>query len=901
MSELLLATKLYLPPLRREMVSRPHLVEQINAGLHQKLTFISAPAGFGKTTLLSEWAIKSPRPVTWIALDEADNDVNRFFSYIVAALQSIDERMGRTVYTLLQAPQEPPAISLVTTLINDITPTSTPFSLVLDDFHFLADLPLLEAIRFLIEHQPTHMHLMIATRKDPPLPLARLRAQGQMTELRMDDLRFSYEEATLFLNETMGLTLAMDDTATLESRTEGWVAGLQLAALSLQRFHTQDSRSGFIHNFAGDDRHIMDYLVEEIFNQQTPEVQSFLLRSSILERFCGALCDIVVYGDEARGHSQQVLEYLEQANLFMIPLDNRRQWYRYHHLIADLLRYRLRRLQPQTVPLLHLKASEWYEREGHLHEAIQHTLKAQDYERAATLIEPMATQLVSEGKLATALGWLSKLPAQLIQTRPRLAIACARAKLLSGRIDSIEPLLQTVESQMADSSPGSMAEYQSIRSQIFAIRAFMARWQGDLQASLRFSHQAFEHLPEGNHSLHTSLALNLGNVYRTLGNLSKAQACYGDVVTINQQTDCNYYGALTALVNLAAVQTQMGHLHKAASILQQAFQLGSGWGSGQPLPATADAYVDMGNLLYEWNRLGEAAVYVSQGIELAQQAGDHFVVIHGTVALSQIKVAQGDNDAARQLLAEAREIRSKADRREEAGLISAVQARLWLAENDLVAAAGWIKEKVNQLDDEVNLLNRRDRLTIARLLIAQDQPSDALVHLIPLLDSAEREGSHGHVIEVLCLTAVAYHQKGQTEEAMTSLERALLLAESENYIRTFLDEGEVMIRLLYQAVRRGLVSDYTGRLLATFTKNQSLPVAPERPPDNERMLIEPLSIRELEVLELVIAGATNSDIARTLVISINTVKNHLKNIYSKLHVHSRTQASARARQLEILS
>ncbi len=901
MSEVLLTTKLYLPPIRSELVSRPHLVARINAGLHKKLTFLSAPAGFGKTTLLSTWASESPRPVAWFALDEADNDANRFFSYLVATLQSIDERMGHNAHTLLQAPQESPAKLLATILINDLATTSIPFALVLDDFHFLTDVPLLEAIRFLIEHQPPHMHLVIVTRKDPPLPLARLRARGQMTELRVDDLRFSHEEATLFLNGTMGLALAAEDAAALETRTEGWAAGLQLAALSLHRYNTQSSRSDFVQNFAGNDRHIMDYLVEEIFHQQTEDVQSFLLRSSILERLCGALCDAVVFAQESTGMSQPLLEYLEQANLFMVPLDNRRQWYRYHHLFADLLRHRLQRLKPQTVFRLHLRASEWYEREGHSDEAIQHALYAQDYERAAILIEPVTAQLVTDGKLSTALNWLSKLPTEIVHARPRLGIACARAMLLSGKVDAIEPLLQAVETQMAEIIPENFAGYHNIYSQVFIIRAFMARWQGDLQSSLTFSQQAFEHLPEERHALHTFLALNLGNVYRALGNLSKAQAYFEDVVTINQQTDCNYYGALTALVNLADIQIQTGHLHKGEFFLRQAIQLGTDWGGGQPLPATADAFVGLGSLLYEWNRLDEAAGYVNRGIELAQQASDAFVVIHGCVALSLVKHAQGDIDTAAQLLENAREIRSKAHRREEDGLIAGVQTQLWLAENNHAAATRWVKEKAAHLNDDLDLLNRRDHLTMARILIAQDQPKNALDHLSRLLDFAEQGGSMGHVIEVLALIAIAHHMMGQTEKAMVALGRALLLAEPEGYTRVFVDEDRAMARLLYQAAARGIAPDYAGRLLGAFPTNQSAPTAPRIPGNEAGALIEPLSTRELEVLKLVTSGATNSDIARTLVISINTVKNHLKNIYGKLHVRNRVQASARARELDIFS
>ena len=900
---MLLTTKLYLPPTRPELVSRPQLVKRINTGLHKNLTFISAPAGFGKTTLLSEWAIESPRPVTWLTLDESDNDVNRFFSYLVSALKSIDERIGRTIHPLLHAPQIPPAKSLVTILINNISPIDTPFTLVLDDFHTLVEISLLEAMRFFLDHLPPQMHLVIATRKDPPLPLVQLRVQGQITELRANDLRFSYEEATLFLTNSMGLTLSEDDMKTLEARTEGWIAGLQLAALSLQRYDTQSSRSDFVHAFAGDNHHIMDYLVEEVLHRQPEDVQSFLLQSSVLERLCGPLCDAVVYDGESKsnGRSQQYLAFLDQVNLFMIPLDNRRRWYRYHHLFGHLLYHHLQHQQPQNVPRLHLKASEWYEHEGHLDQAIHHALKAKDYERAATLIEPMVTQLVKEGNLSAALGWLAKLPTELIHDRLWLSVASAWANLLAGKVDRIVPFLRAIESQLADMTPETLAEYHNIRSQVFGIRAFMARWQGDLPGSLRFSQQAFEHLPDNSYVLHTSLALNLGNIYSTLGNLSKAQVYYNDVVSINRQTDCNYYSALMALGNLAAIQMQMGHLHKSETLFNQAIELGTYQGGGQPLPATANAFVGQGMILYEWNRLDEAAVYVNQGIELAQLAGDIFVIIHGFVLLSYIKYAQGDLDTAAQLLDQARKKRSQAERREEDGLISSIQVRLWLKKNNFSAISRWVKEKAGQLENPLDRINRRNHLTLTRILIAQKQPNDALLYLRRLLDALEQDGSLGQVIEVLNLMAIAYHLKGQTKTALTTLERALLLAEPEGYIRTFVDEGQALASLLYQAAKRDILPDYTGRLLALFARRQSLPIKLRGQQHDEDMFIEPLSKRELEVLKLVMIGAKNLDIAETLVISVNTVKNHLKNIYSKLHVRSRMQATERARELNIFS
>ncbi len=483
--EQLLTTKLYVPPLRPGLVPRPRLIELLDEGVTRKLTLISAPAGFGKTTLISEWIQQCGRPVAWLSLDGGDNDPVHFLAYIIAALQTIVANVGENIPSALQSPQPPPIESLLTGLINEIADASDsasyPFALILDDYHVLEAQPIHAALIFLLDHLPAQMHLIITTREDPPLPLARWRARGQMTEIRAGDLRFREAEAAAFLNQAMGLELASDDIAALEARTEGWIAGLHLAALSLQG---HADRADFIRSFAGDDRHVMDYLVGEVLSLQPESVQRFLLHTSIMERMCGPLCDAVMDGDETSGGSQDILERLEQANLFIVPLDNRRQWYRYHHLFADLLRTRLRREVPERIPDLHRRASDWYEQNELITEALGHALAAEDFEQAAGLVAGNALPMLMRGEVATVQDWLDALPKEIVRSHPRLCIDKAWVLYLTQRPDAIEPLLQDAERGLESSDLADQVATSSWLGEVMALRAWVKRTQGDLAQAI---------------------------------------------------------------------------------------------------------------------------------------------------------------------------------------------------------------------------------------------------------------------------------------------------------------------------------------------------------------------------------------------------------------------------------
>jgi LuxR family maltose regulon positive regulatory protein len=903
MPDTLLTTKLTLPPSRKGIVSRPRLIEKLNAGLganglaYRKFTLISAPAGFGKTTLLVEWLRQTGLPVAWLSLDEGDNALVRLFTYLVATMQKIDAGVGHHTQGLLQSPQLPPVKSLVEALVNDTPPS--PFILALDDFHLLEERTALEAIRFLLQNLPTHMRLVIATRKDPPLPLARLRSIGHMTEIRARNLRFTQDEAAQFLNDVMGLDVSAKDIATLEARTEGWIAGLHLAAYSLHAYEDTYKRAAFIRAFAGDNRHVMDYLISEVLSQQSEAVRNFLLHTAILERFCGSLCDAVAYESKESGASQEVLEYLDKANLFIVPLDNRREWYRYHHLFSDLLRRRLELTQPTISPQLHLRASAWYEQQGLSAEAVHHALAAQDFERATTLIEPLAMKHIADSKLTTILRWLSKLPDELVNKRPWLCVARAWACLLSGNMDAVDSLLHDAEVGLSETTPETFLDYPRIVGHLETIRAVIARWQGDYNRSIELSLSAFEDLPEESMRVHSALSLNLGTAYAAVGDLESAKANYEESLAIGQRAR-NYYAALTAISNLSLLQVKQGHLHKAESICQQSIRMGTHWGGGQPLPATGRCYIFLGTIYYEWNDIDKALDLLTRGIELGEQSGEEFIVLGGKLAMARLGIAQGKIRAAFEAFAQAQEIHSRATREQEMGEVSDTQARLWIAQGDLDTAFRWANEHIDLMQQEANHLYFDGYLGLARILIANSQPGKVPGLLTPLLEAAENTGRMGDAIEILVLLALAHQAQDDMSQALSLLERALSLAEPEGYFRTFVDEGPPMARLLYEAANRGIAAEYCGRLLAAFPAADPSDARPLKSVGDEIALIEPLSQRELEVLRLIDKGMSNREIAQEMILALDTIKGYTRRIYGKLGVHNRTHAVAKALTLGIL-
>jgi LuxR family maltose regulon positive regulatory protein len=640
----------------------------------------------------------------------------------------------------------------------------------------------------------------------------------------------------------------------------------------------------------------MDYLIDEVLSRQSEEVREFLMHTAVLERLCGPLCDTVAYASEAPGASQDILEYLEGANLFVVPLDTRREWYRYHHLFGDLLRHRLRRAGPGRIRELHLRASKWYEREGLVTEAVPHALAGEDPEWAAALIEPLAMALVTESRLATLLGWLDKLPENLVNARPWLCVARAWASLLSGQMEAVEPLLQCAEDILHDATPETYADQDRIYAHVTAIRAFVARWQGDNQRSIVLSHEALECLPEESLVARSALALNLGNAYLESGDIAAARPSYEGAIRTGRQAG-SYYTALMALASIGMLQEMQGQLHEAAATYRQAIQLGTQWGGGKPLPATGLAFAMLGQLLYEWNDLHEALVHLTWGIELGEQADEVFIKLEGNLALARLKLGQGDAEGASDSLNRAQEIRSTAARAQETGKVSSLRARLWLAQGKQDVVGRWADERASHMGEELDYQSINEHLALARVFTTQGKATEALDLLARLLDVAETQGRMGEAIEMLALQALALQAQGDTDQAMTALERALKMAEPEGYVRTFVDEGPSMARLLYAGAERGITLEYTGRLLAAF------PVAePEMASlqDYEGEIIEPLSARELEVLQLIAGGQSNQEIAQELVLALATVKGHTRKIYGKLGVNSRMQAVVKARAFGIL-
>jgi len=903
-------------------VPRPRLIERLNAGLHRKLTLISAPAGFGKTTLLSEWAAGCGRPVAWVSLDKGDNAPTRFWAYFVAALQTVHESVGEAALAALESPRAPPLESVLTTLINEIaavpdhpsTSSGRSFALVLDDYHLIEAQPVHDALAFLIDHLPPQMHLILCSRADPPLPLSRLRGRDQLGELRTADLRFTPDEAAAFLNQVMGLGLSAEDVAALEARTEGWIVGLQMAALSL-RGRDAERVAGFVAAFTGSHRYVLDYLTDEVLLQQPESVQTFLLRTAILDRLtgplCDALCSVGARGVAGRGNGsaepglsesegltgsgQEMLEQLDAANLFIVPLDDERRWYRYHHLFADLLRKRLGGIQPDLIPALHRQASDWYEKSGLIAEAVSHAFAAGDVARVARLVAGNALAMLDRGELTTLVGWLDALPDEVVRRRPWLCVAHAWALVYAGRLDAAEPRLQDAEKallkapawgadfdEQAEISAVSKAEGQHIAGHIAAVRAYVIWLRGDMSRAAELARGALEHLPQGDLMARGFVWSLLASARRWSGDLVAATQAYAEASAISQAAGDSHI-AVNVLCDVGALQKTRGQLHEAIATWRDALKLAEEYvGRGGPrLAVIANVYALMSGVLREWNDLEAATRHARKSIELCEQGGWADVVAEGYICLAMALHAIGDGDGARNAIHKAMQVGSGF----WFGLYAeALEARVWLAQGDVAAASCWAQESGLSVDDELSFQYGFVYHTLARVLIA------ALGLLARLLKVVEAAGAMRGVIETLVLQAMALQAQGRANEALTTLERALSLAEPEGYAYTFIGEGVPMAALLRTAASRGIALDYVGRLLAAFEE----PALPSPP------LIEPLSERELEVLRLLAAGLSNREIAAELFLAVGTVKKYTSNIYGKLNVHTCTQAVARARELGLV-
>ncbi|KAF0207052.1 MAG: LuxR C-terminal-related transcriptional regulator [Actinomycetota bacterium] len=904
MSTPILDTKLYLPPPRPNAVLRPCLIERLDEGLRSRLILVSAPAGFGKTTLVCEWMAGLERldldvRPAWLSLDEGDGDPARFLAYLVATLRTVAADVGQGVLDTLQSPQPPPTESMLSTLLNEVAALPHGVVLVLDDYHLVDSEPVDEALAFLLEHLPPQLHVVIATREDPRLPLARWRARDQLTELRAADLRFAPSEAAEFLNRVMGLDLSAEDISALGTRTEGWIAGLQLAALSIQG---RPDATGFIQAFTGSNRFVLDYLVEEVLQRQPQRTRDFLLQTAILDTMCGSLCDAVT----GQKHGKEMLERLERDNLFVVPLDEERQWYRYHHLFADVLQAHLLEELPDQLPLLHRRASEWYEANGSRSEAIRHALCAEDLGWAADLIEQAGLMTEDSSQTPTWLRWTRALPDEMVRARPMLSAWYACALLGGGELEAAEARLKDAERGLKPGRSGRTVvvdeePLRSLLATVAVVRAYNAMAVGDVPGTLEHTQRVLELLPEGDHLRREQAIGLMGMTYWASGDLDAADRVFVDFSS-RLLAAGNLPTAISALSVPADVRPALGRLREAADALERLLRVAMDQGEPLPLDA-AELYRGLAELAIERGDLAAASAHLLRSKELGEQGELPFWRYRWCIAQARLREAQGDLEGALGLLDEAQRlfIRSPTP---DARPISAQKARIWTAQGRVTEALEWARERDLSVDDDLSYLREFEHVTLARALIDRGESEgatgairDAAGLLERLLDAAEAGGRIGSAIEILALQALAHQALGDTSSALAQLERALSLAEPEGYVLVFVNEGAQMARLLKETADRGVEPERARRLLAAFPSAESDGTDSSGARTKDKEL---LSEREIEVLQLIAAGLMNREIAARLYLSLFTVKAHARSIYDKLDAHSRTQAVARARELGIL-
>jgi len=893
----LLRTKLFIPRPRPNLVSRPRLIERLNAGLEKKLTLIAAPAGYGKTTLLSEWIPTSPHCVTWLSLDEGDNDPTQFWTYFSTSLQQLRPDLGAAGLALLQSPQGPPIQSILTGLINDLSAFPDTFATVLDDYHVIDSQPIHEALAYLIDHLPVNMNLVITTRIDPPLPLARLRARDQLIEIRANDLRFTADEAAAFLNRVMKLNLSMEEITVLETRTEGWIAGLQIAGLSLQG---RDDISRFIQTFSGSHRHILGYLAEEVLNQQPEDALQFLVQTSILNRLCGPLCDAVT-GDPS---GQVTLEKLDLANLFITPLDNEGRWFRYHHLFAEVLQARLTRTRRDYVHELHRRASNWFADQEMLDDALHHALSGADYEQAAGLIERVAGKMLRKGMAASLIRWLDAVPDQTIRAHPRLCLARGWTYLW-GPVFSLETAEEWIQLASKETAPGSMPG-PDLEGEIFAIKALIATIRVDLDLSRKLARHALDHLPTDSPWLGVT-TFCLGSALFAAGEFLAATPVLTEALRLSQAEGA-LYTQLLAGSFLADIQAFQGRLGGAMELYRQVLTYDD---PDIPQKGALLAHAGMANVLCERNQLDAAYAHVHSVLEQLDQVGGPGTALWLYRTLARIQQAKGNWIEAFDALNRAYKSGESAQSQFVMTQAAALRARLHLAVGDLVSATNWASEcGLDPEDPQASHSGLREMefITYARVLSAQGLHQQALSLLDRLLVSSLDQDWRSSAIEILALRGLIFQAQGNTALARESLEYSLGLAEPEGYVRIFVDEGDsmrILLLNLQEIIKKRITESvdigslrlltYIDKLLATIS--QSAPVGETKSKTN----LEPLSERELDILRLIATGRTNQEIAEILVIAVSTVKSHINNLYAKLGTNRRTQAIAIARDLGLLS
>jgi LuxR family transcriptional regulator, maltose regulon positive regulatory protein len=895
----LVATKLYVPRLRRGLVARPRLVDRL--GGDGRLTLVSAPAGFGKTTLLASWLgpPTDDRRVAWLSLDASDDDPVSFWTGVVTALDGAVPGLGAAPLELLQA--APTSTDpVLTALLNELAAVPDEVWLVLDDYHLVRDQEVGRGMTFLVEHLPPHVHVVLSTRADPDLPLARWRVRGELVEIRAVDLRFSSGEAAAYLDEATGVRLTTEQVQALEGRTEGWIAALQLAAISLQG---RDDVAAFIAGFAGDDRYVFDYLVEEVLAHQPQPVRDFLLRSAVLDRLTGPLCDAVL----ARDDSGAMLQTLERANLFLVALDDRREWYRYHQLFADVLRARLAGEQPEQVPVLHERASQWYEQHDLADEAVQHALAAQDVDRAARLVEQAVPMIRRQRREAVVAGWLAALPDDTVRRSPVLSVFAAALRMVAGDLAAVEPRLDDAEAALAAAEADGIRpwpetqELRTLPSTIAMYRASLAQARGDVEATAEHARRALDLAGPDDHLARGGAAGFLGLTAWARGDVTQALATFGQAVD-SLRAAGNLVDALSGTVVLADLWRASGRpvtaRERCARALQEAER------HGEPVArATGELHVALAELDVEADDLDAARQHLQAAERLVSRTPLNETHFRYFVAGALLAAAQGDLTGAVDLLDRAEQL-YRPGFYPDVRPIPAMRARMRVRQGALPAATDWARDRGVALTDAAEHLREYDHLTLVRLVLAEYRahpvggaPNEVLGLLDRLREAAQTSGRDGSLVEVDLVRALAHDAAGRRQQALTTLADGLTVApEPEGYARLLLDEGEPALALLRALDPATPAGQQARRVLTTGT-----PDRPADPRPGTAPLADPLSEREQQVLRLLDSELSGPEIARALFISPNTLRTHTKHVFTKLGVSSRREAVARARERGLLS
>jgi LuxR family maltose regulon positive regulatory protein len=883
-------TKFFIPPPQKQLAHRPRLIETLIEGLDRKLTLVSAPAGFGKTTLLSECILKCDTPAAWITLDDGDNDNIRFLTYFISAINRITTHIGGSILDALNTDQPPDTEILLSGLINEIAENNKPFVIVLDDYHTITNQDVHNILTFILENQPPNMHLVVSSRADPPWPLARWRVRREIMEIRTQDLRFSPEETTTLLNEVMDLHLSSEDILKLDARTEGWVAGLLMAALSLSG---REDGSDFIQTFAGSHRFIFDYLVEDVLDTLSLEIQNFLLKTSILGRLCAPLCDAIL---ETRD-SQSVLQKLVHMNMFIIPLDEQRFWYRYHHLFSDLLNSLQNEKNPEVGKTIHLRASLWHEANGNLFEAVNHAFEAGDLLRVAQLAEADVLGIMERGEMGLLIKWLDQLPGHVVDSHPWLRVAQAWALTQAGSIEGAIPCLLSAEVSLKTLTDKSDEKVNHIMGHIAAVRCYIELISiGDYDRASRLAHRSLELLPETDMKTRGKVAVYLGTIQRIVQDLPSALDTLNTTINIYHPTNQPYV-IIDILAQIARIRREQGQLHETSRVCQEALEIADTYArDGQHrLPVAAYVMGVLGRVYYEWNQLDKALEIGSQALELSKRWGQANTLMGNHLLMAKVYRAQGKYPLALKEILSAKRAGSRFSDT-HAFVIGTQEVALRLAMGDFRTAAQWLNHGSLSFDTDPD-----ERLwELASIILALyqaeqvDLMSDLAAALDRLLAASAEKGIQRRLIKANIQQAVVHHILGENDCAFTYLDRALTPAASEGYIRSFIDLGPSMADLLKMAISAGINTNYANELLLTL--QVELLLKDDLPQSKPDLVVDPLTERETEVLRLLAADLSINEIAALLVISIGTLRTHTKRIYHKLGVHSRFEAVTRGKE-----